>query len=439
MATNCPRLGRSAPPQTSQPQRAPQTSQAMVTAPVATPPAQPARGGGRGGRGCPRGGVQAWYYALLDCTDAVASDSIIKGIILVCHRDASVLFDPGSTYSYVSSYFAPYLGVPRDSLSSPIYVSTPVGDFLIADRIYQSCLVALSGFEIRANLLFLNMVDFDIILGMDWLSPHYAILDCHAKTVMLAMPSVSRVEWRGTLDHIPSRVISFLKAQRMVGKRCDVYLAYVRDVSIDTPSVDSVLVVRDFPDVFPTDLPGMLPDRDIDFGIDLLPGTQPISIPLYRIAPPELKDQLPKLLDKGFIRPNVSPWGAPVLFVKKKDGSMRMCIDYRQLNKVTMKNRYPLPRIDDLFDQLQGARVFSKIDLRSGYHQLKIREPDIPKTAFKTRYCHYEFLVMSFGLTNAPTAFMHLMHSVFRLYLDSFVIIFIDDILLYSRSWEDHE
>ncbi|XP_019244292.1 PREDICTED: uncharacterized protein LOC109224161 [Nicotiana attenuata] len=116
-----------------------------------------------------------------------------------------------------------------------------------------------------------------------------------------------------------------------------------------------------------------------------------------------------------------------------------MCIDYRQLNKVTVKNRYPLPRIDDLFDQLQGAQVFSKIDLRSGYHQLKIREPDVPKTAFRTRYGHYEFLVMSFGLTNAPTAFMHLMHSVFRPYLDSFVIVFIDDILVYSRSREDHE
>ncbi|XP_019244681.1 PREDICTED: uncharacterized protein LOC109224584, partial [Nicotiana attenuata] len=116
-----------------------------------------------------------------------------------------------------------------------------------------------------------------------------------------------------------------------------------------------------------------------------------------------------------------------------------MCIDYRQLNKVTVKNRYPLPRIDDMFNQLQGDCVFSKIDLRLGYHQLKIREPDIPKTAFRTRYGHYEFLVMSFGLTNAPAAFMHLMHSVFRPYLDSFMIVFIDDILVYSRSWGEHE
>ncbi|CAL9009554.1 unnamed protein product, partial [Prunus brigantina] len=144
------------------------------------------------------------------------------------------------------------------------------------------------------------------------------------------------------------------------------------------------------------------------------------------------------LVDKGFIRPSFSPWGAPVLFVKKKDGTMRLCIDYRQLNKVTVRNKYPLPRIDDLFDQLKGAKVFSKIDLRSGYHQLRIREEDVPKTAFRTRYGHYEFLVMPFGLTNAPAAFMDLMNRVFRRYLDRFVIVFIDDILVYSKSRKAH-
>ncbi|GJX33113.1 putative reverse transcriptase domain-containing protein [Tanacetum coccineum] len=152
----------------------------------------------------------------------------------------------------------------------------------------------------------------------------------------------------------------------------------------------------------------------------------------------ELSNQLQELTDRGFIRPSTSPWGAPVLFVKKKDGSFRMCIDYRELNKLTIKNRYPLPRIDDLFDQLQGSSVYSKIDLRSGYHQLRVREEDIPKTAFRTRYGHYEFQVMPFGLTNAPAVFMDLMNRVCKPYLDKFVIVFIDDILIYSRNEEEH-
>ena len=160
------------------------------------------------------------------------------------------------------------------------------------------------------------------------------------------------------------------------------------------------------------------------------------------MAPAELKElqiQLQELLDKGFIRPSYSPWGAPVLFVKKKDGTLRMCIDYRELNKLTIKNKYPLPRIDDLFDQLKGAANFSKIDLRSGYHQLRIKDNDVPKTAFRTRYGHYEFLVMPFGLTNAPAAFMDLMNRVFAQYLDKFIIVFIDDILVYSKTPEEHE
>ena len=159
------------------------------------------------------------------------------------------------------------------------------------------------------------------------------------------------------------------------------------------------------------------------------------------MAPAELKElkvQLEELLSKGFVKTSTSPWGAPVLFVKKKDGSLRLCIDYRQLNQVTIRNQYPLPRIDDLFDQLQGAKVFSKIDLRSGYHQLKVRREDVPRTAFKTRYGHYEFLVMPFGLTNAPAAFLDLMNRVFGPYLDKFVIVFIDDILVYSSSKEEH-
>jgi hypothetical protein len=200
-------------------------------------------------------------------------------------------------------------------------------------------------------------------------------------------------------------------------------------------------VVCGYADVFPDELPGMPPDRDIEFAIELQPGMAPISKRPYRMPPAELaelKKQLQELLDKGFIRPSTSPWGCPALFVKKKVESLRLCIDYRPLNAVTIKNKYHLPRIDVLFDQLVGAKVFSKIDLHSGYHQIKIRASDIPKTVFSTRYGLYEYLVMLFGLTNAPAYFMYLMNSVFMPELDKFVVVFIDDILVYSKNEEEH-
>ena len=198
----------------------------------------------------------------------------------------------------------------------------------------------------------------------------------------------------------------------------------------------------DYVDVFPDELPGLPPQRVVDFVIELHPGTTPISMTQNRMAPVELQElrvQLQELLDKGFIRPSTSPWGAPVLFVKKNDKTLRLCIDYRQLSRVMIKNRYPLSRIDDLFDQLRGARVYSKIDLRTCYLQLRVRETDIPKTSFKTRYGHFEFMVMPFGLTNVQAAFMDLMHRVFQPYLDQFVVVFVDGILIYSQSEWEHE
>ena len=206
--------------------------------------------------------------------------------------------------------------------------------------------------------------------------------------------------------------------------------------------LDLLRVVCEYEDVFSDELLGLPPQRVVDFGIKLHPGTSPISMTPHRMAPielQELKVQLQELLDKGFIIPRTSPWGTLILFAEKKDKTLRLCIDYRQLNSVTVKNWYPLLRIDDLFDQLRGARVYSKIDLRTGSHQLRVRETDIPKTAFKTRYGHFEFTMMPFGLTNALATFMDLMHRVFQPYLDQFVVVFVDDILIYSQSEREHE
>ena len=182
--------------------------------------------------------------------------------------------------------------------------------------------------------------------------------------------------------------------------------------------------------------------REVDHAIDLIADAAPIAKAPYchsLAQNVELENQLKDLLSKGYIRPSKSPWGAPVLFVKKKDGSLRLCVDYRGLNKLTIKNKFPLPRVDDIFDHLHGSKIFSKIDLKSGYHQIQIKESNIEKTGFRSRLGYYEYVVMPFGLTNAPATFMTLMNSFFRGHLDKFVIVFMDDILIYSKNVEEHK
>ncbi|GJR62069.1 putative nucleotidyltransferase, ribonuclease H [Tanacetum coccineum] len=280
-------------------------------------------------------------------------------------------------------------------------------------------------------------------------SKNHAVIVCDEKIVripygnkiLIVQGDKSDKEKKSTLS-----IISCVKAQKYMEKGCQLFLTHVtmkenKDKSKEK-RLEDVPTVRDFPEDFPEDLPGLPPIRQVEFQIDLVPGVAPVARAPYRLAPSkmeELSAQLQELSDKGFIRPSSLTRGALVLFLKKKDGSFRMCINYHELNKLTVKNRYPLPRIDDLFDQLQGSSMYSKIDLRSGYHQLSVCVEDIPKTVFRTRYGHYEFQVMPFGLTNAQAVFMDLMNRVCRPYLDKFVIVFIDDILIYSKTKEEHD
>ncbi|GJU69738.1 putative reverse transcriptase domain-containing protein [Tanacetum coccineum] len=306
------------------------------------------------------------------------------------------------------------------------------------------------GYDVElADEPWVDSFSFDVIIGMDWLAKYHAVIVCDEKLVRVPFgDEILIFHGDGSNNGHESRlnIISCTKTQKYLLKGCPIFLAHVTTKKAEDKSkekrLEDVPIVQDFPEVFPEDLPGIPPTRQVEFQIDLMPGAAPVARAPYRLAPSEMKelsDQLKELSDKGFIRPSSSPWGAPVLFVKKKDGSFRMCIDYRELNKLTVKNRYPLPRIDDLFDQLQGSSVYSKIDLRSGYHQLRVREEDIPKTAFRTRYGHYEFQVMPFSLTNAPVVFMDLMNQVCKPYLNKFVIVFIDDILIYSKNKQEHE
>ncbi|GJX29713.1 putative reverse transcriptase domain-containing protein [Tanacetum coccineum] len=242
---------------------------------------------------------------------------------------------------------------------------------------------------------------FDMNVGIDWLSEHKAKIVCHEKVVRIPLES-------GKILHVQ-------------GERTPGIAKALSNVKADEPKLSDISVIRDFIEVFPEDLSGLPPQQQVEFRIDLVPGVTPVAKSPYRLAPLEMQEL------------------APVLFVKKKDGALRMCIDYRELNKLTIKNCYPLPRINDLFDQLQGAHYFSKMDLQSGYPQLRVHKDAILKTAFRMRYIHFEFTVMPFGLTNALAVFMDLMNRVCKPYLDKFVIVFIDDILIYSKSKDKHE
>ena len=318
--------------------------------------------------------------------DAQASQLVIQGNLRISKMMVRILIDPSSAHSFVSPSFACHLGKELELLDFLMMVDIPDGDSLVTDLVYRSCDVQVADRELLVYLILLDIQDFDVILGMDWLSTYHSSVDCYSKRVTFHIPNQFEFHFEGIREaSLP--LISTMQAYCLLKKGCHAYLAYVSNSKSKLPELDKIWVVKEFPDVFPEDLLGLPPDREIEFSIDLLSGTTPISNAPYRMAPvelEELKKQLLELLDKGFIRPSVSHWGAPVLFVKKEDGTMRLCIDYRQLNHVTVKNKYPLPRIDDLFDQLQGAKVFSKIDLRSRYHQLKIKGDDVPKIAFWT-------------------------------------------------------
>ncbi|GJZ26992.1 putative reverse transcriptase domain-containing protein [Tanacetum coccineum] len=259
------------------------------------------------------------------------------------------------------------------------------GQLVEIDKVIRGRKLEIKGHMFNINLIPFGSGSFDVIIGWIGCPNLRAEIICHEKVVRIPL-----------LDG---------KVLRVLGEKPEEKVRQLMSARTKEQKQEEIVVVKDFPEVFPDDLSGLPPVREIEFRIELVPGAMPVAKSPYRLAPSELEElsgQLKELQDKGFIRPSSSPWGAPVLFVMKKHVSFKMCIKYRELNKLTIKNRYPLPKIDDLFDQLQGSQYFSKIDLRSGYHQLRVHEDDILKTAFRTRYGHFEFTVMPFGLTNAP-------------------------------------
>ncbi|GJU48187.1 putative reverse transcriptase domain-containing protein [Tanacetum coccineum] len=351
--------------------------------------------------------------------------NVVTGTFLLNDRYASILFDTGVDRSFVSTTFSSLIDITPTTLDHYYDVELADGKIIGINTIIRGCTLNFLNHPFNINLMPVELDSFDVIIGMNWLSKYQAVIDCAEKIVHIPWGNETLIihgDESNQGNETRLNIISCTKTQKYLLKGHHDFLTHVTTNNTEDKSGEKQL-------------------EDIPI-IDLIPGAAHVARAPYRLAPSEMKElseQVQELSNKGFIRPSSSPWGAPILFVKKKDGSFRMCIDYQELNKLTVKNRYPFPRIDDLFDQLQGSSVYSKIDLLSGYHQLRVREEDIPKTTFRTRYSHYEFQVMPFGLTNASTVFMDLMNRVCKPYLDKFVIVFIDDILIYSKNEKEHE
>ena len=379
--------------------------------------------------------------------------------------DATVLIDSGATDNFVALQFINKNRIKTSQISGP-RVQLADGSVHRCDQALSQTRLKIGPYREAVPTYVLPLQNYDIILGKKWLEQHNPDIDWRANSVRFDHLGHS-VLLHPNMATSSNRFLSVLQFQKAVQKGEDAFLGFVRAIpgSIETSMTPETLetsavastaaaanktihqkaiddLIQEFQDVFPETLPaGLPPQRAVDHKIDLEPGQSPPSKPTYRMSYEELvelKKQLVDLLDKGHIQPSKSPFGAPVLFVRKKDGSLRLCVDYRALNKITIKNKCPLPRIDELLDRLQGATVFSKLDLRSGYHQIRIADDDVYKTAFRTRYGHFEFLVLPFGLTNAPATFQTLMNTIFWGDVDEFVIVFLDDIFVFSKTPEDH-
>jgi hypothetical protein len=334
------------------------------------------------GRNVPR------IYAALDNKQVEFQSHMIEVEGKINNQTIAILIDSGASHSYLDPKMVERFHFPRSKLGTSWLVQLATGAKRKINEMVKACPMDMNGLSTREDLNIIPLGSYDCLIGMDWLDQHHVVLDCYNKEFTCLDEKGNLRTVQGIPRAVTVREISALQLKKSYRKGCQIFAAHMEETPKDKmPNIEDYAVLKEFEDVF-KEIPGFPPKRDIDFSINLMPGAAPVSKTPYRMSTPELKElqmQLEELLKKGYICPSVSPWGAPVLFVKKKDGTLRLCIDFRQLNKVTVKNKYPFPRIDDLFDQLKDAKIFSKIDLRSGYHQVRIREEDINKTCLQNK------------------------------------------------------
>nr|GEU93926.1 hypothetical protein [Tanacetum cinerariifolium] len=345
----------------------------------------------------------------LGAMDAQQDLKVVTSTFLLNNRYATALFDSGADKSFVSTKFSTLIDIEPVELDTFYVVELANGKVVSTNNVLIGCTLNLLNHSFPIDLMVIELGSFDIIIGMDWLSQYDATILCGKRKVRIPLEGKTLVI-EGNRNNSRLKIVSCIKARKYIKNGCELFLTQVTKQGSKDKRLEDVSVIRDFPEVFLDKLPGLPPPRQVKFRIDLIPGAAPVARAPYRLAPSEMKELSEQLWE----------------------------LSEKEHNKLTIKNRYPFPRIDDLFDLLQGSSVYSKIDLQSGYHQLRIREEDIPITAFRTRYGHYEFQVMPFGLTNAPAVFMDFMNRMCKPYLDKFVIVFIDDILIYSKNKEEH-
>ena len=363
---------------------------------------------------------------------------ILKG--LIDYKPSKILIDPGAEINFLSSSFCETHEIKtresKEFAEMANGIDQPLKETLCSTP------VQIQEYTEHLNFAVSPLQRYDAILGKEWCSSHKTNIDCFSNEIEFKHKNRVYKITADTSVHNP-----FVSANAIINDldmNYSMFAVIARPTESEEKSAIASMspeirkILNNFSDVFPEKLPkGLPPKRKHDFKIELKEDALPQKKGLYKLSDKELRElrkQLDELLENNFIRPSKSPWGAPILFVSKKDSNLRMCVDYRALNRLTVKNSYPLPRIDDIFDQLKGAKYFTKIDLRSGYHQIRLNKDSVPLTAFRTRYGHFEFLVLPFGLTNAPATFMNLMNEIFKDYLDVFIIVYLDDILIYSKT-----